>query len=69
MSPPASTPMPLNKQSHKGKSLLDIWLERSAPKNPKPEFYGRLNSDGPKAKLYRNLKETGREPREPILEG
>ncbi|XP_032665480.1 integrator complex subunit 13 isoform X1 [Odontomachus brunneus] len=66
MSPPAST-MPL-KLSHKGKSLLDIWLERSAPKNPRMEFNGRLNSDGLKAKLYRNLKETGREPREPILE-
>ncbi|XP_014479751.1 PREDICTED: protein asunder homolog isoform X1 [Dinoponera quadriceps] len=68
MSPPTSASMPL-KQSHKGKSLLDILLERSIPKNPRMEFYGRLNSDGPKAKLYRNLKETGREPREPIIEG
>ncbi|RLU19530.1 hypothetical protein DMN91_008087 [Ooceraea biroi] len=74
MSPPASVSMPLNKQLHKGsaagtKNLLDIWLQRSAPKDKKPDFHGRINSDGPKAKLYPNLKDAGREPRETILEG
>lgn len=74
MSPPGSMSMSLNKQLHKGnisvsKSLLDIWLQRSASKDRKPDFHGRINSDGLKAKLYPNLKETGREPREPILEG
>ena len=76
MSPPACPSMSLAKQLQKGqphvpaKSLLDIWLQRSAPKEKKPEFHGRLNSDGLKAKLYPNLKDTsGREPREPILDG
>lgn len=73
MSPPANVSMPLNKQLHKtnagSKSLLDIWLQRSAPKDRKPDFHGRINSDGLKAKLYPNLKDTGREPRETILEG
>jgi hypothetical protein len=73
MSPPASVSMPLNKHLHKGssgtKNLLDIWLQRSAPKDKKPDFHGRINSDGPKAKLYPNLKDAGREPRETILEG
>ncbi|KMQ90411.1 protein asunder-like protein [Lasius niger] len=73
MSPPASVSMPLNKQLHKAnagsKSLWDIWLQRSAPKDRKPDFHGRINSDGLKAKLYPNLKDTGREPRETILEG
>ncbi|KAK0083424.1 hypothetical protein PV325_008809, partial [Microctonus aethiopoides] len=41
---------------------------RSLPKERRPEFHGRLNSDGPRAKLYPNLKEVGREPREPMLE-
>ncbi|XP_015590827.1 integrator complex subunit 13 [Cephus cinctus] len=73
MSPPPCTSVSLGKQLHKGslytpKSLLDIWLQRSAPKERKPEFHGRIQSDGPKAKLYPNLKEPGREPREPILE-
>lgn len=74
MSPPASVSIPLTKQLLKGniaasKSLLDIWLQRSAPKDRKPDFHGRLNSDGLKAKLYPNLKEVGREPRETMLEG
>jgi len=74
MSPPASVSIPLTKQLHKSniiasKSLLDIWLQRSAPKDRKPDFHGRISSDGLKAKLYPNLKEIGREPREPILEG
>ncbi|XP_011638452.1 integrator complex subunit 13 isoform X1 [Pogonomyrmex barbatus] len=75
MSPPASVSIPLAKQLHKGniaasKSLLDIWLQRSAPKDRKPDFHGRINSDGLKAKLYPNLKDaTGREPRETMLEG
>lgn len=74
MSPPPSTSISLGKQLHKGgiyapKSLLDIWLQRSAPKEKKPDFHGRVNNDGLKAKLYPNLKEIGREPREPILEG
>lgn len=69
MSPPMSASISLNKQSYKGKSLLDIWMERSVPKNPKPEFQGRLNSDGPIAKLYRNLKDGGVGPREAMLEG
>lgn len=74
MSPPASTSISLGKQIHKGnhhtpKTLLDIWLQRSTPKEKKPDFHGRINSDGLKAKLYPNLKESGREPRETILEG
>lgn len=73
MSPPGSVSISLSKQLHKGnvgsKSLLDIWLQRSASKDRKPDFHGRINSDGPKAKLYPNLKDVGREPREPILEG
>lgn len=73
MSPPATVSVPLSKQLHKGitgKSLLDIWLHRSAPKDRKPDFHGRINSDGLKTKLYPNLKDTGgREPRETILEG
>jgi len=74
MSPPASVSIPLTKQLHKGniagsKSLLDIWLQRSAPKERKPDFHGRVSSDGLKAKLYPNLKEVGREPREAMLEG
>ncbi|XP_014611908.1 PREDICTED: protein asunder homolog isoform X1 [Polistes canadensis] len=74
MSPPASTSISLGKQLHKGnhhtpKTLLDIWLQRSTPKEKKPDFHGRINSDGSKAKLYPNLKESGREPRETILEG
>ncbi|XP_067213909.1 integrator complex subunit 13 isoform X2 [Linepithema humile] len=73
MSPPGSVSISLSKQLHKGnagsKSLLDIWLQRSAPKDRKPDFHGRINSDGPKAKLYPNMKDVGREPREPILEG
>ncbi|XP_008544996.1 integrator complex subunit 13 [Microplitis demolitor] len=70
MSPPACTATPI-KQERKpsiSKSLLDIWLQRSAPKDRRPEFHGRLNSDGPRAKLYPNLKETGREPRETLVE-
>ncbi|XP_043280579.1 integrator complex subunit 13 isoform X2 [Venturia canescens] len=79
MSPPSCPPISLAKQLQKSqpiisvKSLLDIWLQRSAPKDKKPEFYGRLNSEGLKAKLYPNLKDNSgrepREPREPILEG
>ncbi|XP_046750559.1 integrator complex subunit 13 [Diprion similis] len=73
MSPPLCTGSSLGKQIHKGtfyapKTLLDIWLQRSASKERKPDFHGRLNSDGFKAKLYPNLKEPGREPREAILE-
>ncbi|XP_032673863.1 integrator complex subunit 13-like isoform X1 [Odontomachus brunneus] len=56
-SPPASTML-----SRKSKSLLDIWMERSASKNPRMELNGRLNSDGLKTELYRNLKKTGKEP-------
>ncbi|XP_071564945.1 integrator complex subunit 13 isoform X1 [Temnothorax nylanderi] len=74
MSPPASVSIPLTKQVHKSniaasKSLLDIWSQRSATKDRKPDFHGRINSDGLKAKLYPNLKDVGREPRETILEG
>ncbi|XP_034935806.1 integrator complex subunit 13 [Chelonus insularis] len=73
MSPPPSCPStPLTKQAQKNstsKTLLEIWLQRMTPKERRPDFHGRINSDGPKAKLYPNLKETGREPREPILEG
>jgi len=75
MSPPASVSIPLTKQLLKNnipasKSLLDIWLQRSTPKEKKPDFHGRINSDGLKAKLYPNLKDIGREaPRETILEG
>ncbi|XP_071645101.1 integrator complex subunit 13 [Temnothorax longispinosus] len=74
MSPPASVSIPLPKQLHKSniaasKSLLDIWSQRSATKDRKPDFHGRINSDGLKAKLYPNLKDVGREPRETILEG
>lgn len=73
MSPPSSSSSSLGKQIHKGtfhspKTLLDIWLQRSASKEKKPDFHGRINSDGFKAKLYPNLKESGREPREAILE-
>ncbi|KAK0096332.1 hypothetical protein PV326_005787 [Microctonus aethiopoides] len=71
MSPPSSTSTSLIKQTQKNissKSLLDIWIQRSLPKERRPEFHGRLNSDGPRAKLYPNLKEVGREPREPMLE-
>ncbi|XP_012269667.1 integrator complex subunit 13 [Athalia rosae] len=73
MSPPPCSNSSLGKQLHKGvfhppKTLLDIWLQRSAPKERKPDFHGRVNSDGFKAKLYPNLKEIGREPREAILE-
>lgn len=71
MSPPSSTSTSLIKQIQKNtssKSLLDIWIQRSLPKERRPEFHGRLNSDGPRAKLYPNLKEVGREPREPMLE-
>lgn len=64
MSPPACS----TSKSKAPKSLLEIWLKRSEPKEKKPEFYGRLNSDGPKAKLYQNLKDPGREPREPMIE-
>lgn len=74
MSPPASTSISFGKQFHKGnhhapKTLLDIWLQRSTPKEKKPEFHGRINCEGIIAKLYPNLKESGREPRETILEG
>ncbi|XP_015175959.1 PREDICTED: protein asunder homolog [Polistes dominula] len=74
MSPPASTSISVGKQLHKGnhhtpKTLLDIWFQRSTPKEKKPDFHGRINSEGSKAKLYPNLKESGREPRETILEG
>ncbi|XP_011157688.1 integrator complex subunit 13 [Solenopsis invicta] len=74
MSPPASVSIPLTKQLHKGniatsRSLLDIWLQRSAPKDKKPDFHGRISSDGLKAKLYPNLKEIGREPRETMIDG
>ncbi|CAG5094071.1 Similar to INTS13: Integrator complex subunit 13 (Homo sapiens) [Cotesia congregata] len=71
MSPPACTATPAIKQERKisvSKSLLDIWLYRSMPKDRRPEFHGRVNSDGPRAKLYPNLKEIGREPRETIVE-
>ncbi|XP_051174023.1 integrator complex subunit 13 [Leptopilina boulardi] len=69
--PPVSTaPVKLQKGLYGQKSLLDIWLQRSAPKNKTPEFCGRQNDDGSlKAKLYPNLKETGREPRETMIEG
>ncbi|XP_066593100.1 integrator complex subunit 13 [Prorops nasuta] len=71
MSPPSTTSVPLGKQVAKAapKSLLDIWLQRSSPKEKKPDFHGRINSDGPKAKLYANLKEPGREPRETMIDG
>ncbi|XP_063981652.1 integrator complex subunit 13 [Diachasmimorpha longicaudata] len=71
MSPPSITPTPLAKQLQKSgapKSFLDIWLQRSAPKERRPEFHGRLNSDGPKAKLYPNLKDANWEHREAMLE-
>lgn len=74
MSPPSSTSISLAKQILKNnntsssKSFLDIWLQRSAPKDKRPDFHGRLNSDGPKAKLYPNFKEPGWEQREPMLE-
>ncbi|KAF7991874.1 hypothetical protein HCN44_010675 [Aphidius gifuensis] len=71
MSPPTSTSMSLQKQllkNNSSKSFLDIWLQRSTPKDKKPEFHGRLNSDGLKAKLYPNFKEPGWELREPMIE-
>lgn len=62
MSPPGIVSVSLTKQLQKGgiyssRSLQDIWLERSAPSQRKPDFHGRINSDGPKAKLYPNFKE------------
>ena len=67
--------MPLAKQLAKSslyapKSLLDIWYQRSAPRERKPEFHGRVTADGPRAKLYPNLKEgQSREGRgEPVVE-
>ncbi|XP_001607514.1 protein asunder [Nasonia vitripennis] len=63
MSPPPCPSASLAKQLHSKslyalpRSLLDIWLQRSAPKDRRPDFHGRVNSDGPRAKLYPNLKE------------
>lgn len=71
MSPPPMTATPLSKQLQKSggpKSLLDIWLQRSAPKERRPEFHGRLTTDGPKAKLYPNFKDPNWEHREAMLE-
>ena len=70
MSPPPTASVSLAKQLQKSniystKSLLDIWIQKTTPKEKKPEFHGSLNADGLKAKLYPNLKETGRENREP----
>ncbi|CAB0036317.1 unnamed protein product [Trichogramma brassicae] len=41
------------------KSLMDIYLAASVPKNPRPEFHGRLNCtpSNPRTKLYPNLKD------------
>ena len=71
MSPPpvATTAVKLQRGLYSQRSLLDIWLQRSAPKDKAPEFAGRLNCEGLKAKLYPNLKEAGREPREAMIEG
>ena len=74
MSPPGCTSVSLGKQLLKTslyapKSLLDIWVQRSTPKERTPDFHGRVNSDGPRAKLYPNVKENqGREAREPVIE-
>lgn len=59
-----------NSSKFSAKSLLDIWYARSTPRDRRPEFHGRLNSDGPRAKLYPNLKEHDkREARgEPVIE-
>lgn len=72
MSPPPCGSSSLSKQYFKGnvpKSLLDIWLQRSAPKDKRQDLYGRMHSDGLKYKLYPNLKEAGSGPRETMLEG
>ncbi|KAJ8664971.1 hypothetical protein QAD02_006633 [Eretmocerus hayati] len=53
------------------RSLLDIWLSRSAPRERRPEFVGRLSAEGPRAKLYPNLQKegSGREERvQPVIE-
>lgn len=62
MSPPGIISVSLTKQLQKGsiyasRSLHDIWLERSMPRERKPDFHGRVNTEGSKAKLYPNFKE------------
>ncbi|XP_014212606.1 integrator complex subunit 13 [Copidosoma floridanum] len=60
--PPSGSTTTLAKQLQKSsllatKSLLDIWLHRTAPRDRRPDFHGRAG--GLKAKLYPNLKENG----------
>lgn len=62
MSPPGIVSVSLSKQLQKGtsfssRSLQDIWLERNVCREQKPDFHGRVNTEGSKAKLYPNFKE------------
>lgn len=76
--PPCGSTMSLAKQIaqktatttlYAPKSLLDIWCQRVTPRDRRPDFHGRANSDGPRAKLYPNLKENAQPGRgEPVIE-